>query len=102
MTSQIDGLCIEDDDGIVRVAGELDVANAALLDDRLGREDCPLLLDLRGVDFMDAAAMDVLLRHRERCTARGQEFQLVAWSPAVERVLVLSGMQAIFTSTSTK
>src|SRR5437762_12508947 len=95
----IDGFCIEDDDGgIVRVTGELDVANAALLDRRLAQEDCPLLLDLRGVDFMDAAAMDVLLQHRERCTARGQEFQLVAWSPAVERVLALSGMHAIFTS----
>ena len=88
---------VEDiDDGVVRVSGVLDLANARALDQRLSEEDCPMHLDLSGVEFMDGAAVHVLLAHRERCTGRGQDFQLLAVSPSVERVLDHAGMRPMF------
>lgn len=78
--------------GVVRVTGELDLANADELDQRLAREDCPMLLDLRDVAFMDGSALRVLLRHRDRCAEQGKELQIVAVSRPVRRVLELSDL----------
>ena len=85
-----------DADGTVIVSGDLDVANAAALHRRLSEEDCPLMLDLAAVTFIDGAAIRVLLAHRERCTARGQDFRIVAASKAVTRALDLAGLAPIF------
>src|SRR4051794_23547923 len=83
-------------DRTVRVRGQLDSVSASVLGERLAEEDCPLRLDLSGVTFMDAAAVHVLLEHRERCTERAEDFQLVAVSDAVRQVIELSGMAAMF------
>ena len=83
-------------DGTVIVAGELDLVNAKALDRRLAQEDCPMLLDLTGVTFMDGAVVRILLAHRDRCTARGEEFRIIATSNAVRRVLELCGLSPIF------
>lgn len=84
--------------GVVRVSGELDLANAAQLDQRLGEEDCPVLLDLRNVSFMDGSALRVLLQHRDRCVEQGKELRIVAVSSAVRRVLELSDLDALMSA----
>lgn len=81
--------------GVVRVSGELDLANAEQLDQRLALEDCPMLLDLRNVSFMDGSALRVLLRHRDRCTQQGKELRLVAVSSPVRRVIELSELNGL-------
>src|SRR5689334_20192373 len=84
------------DDGTVIVTGVLDAVNAEKLSARLNEEDCPLFLDLGGVTFMDGAVVHILLAHRDRCTAEGNEFRIIAASEAVRRVVDLSGLTAIF------
>ena len=81
--------------GLLRVRGELDISSAAELEEHLAVEDCPILLDLSTVEFMDANAVRVLLRHRDRCASEGKELRLVAMSPAVDRVLRLAGVSAL-------
>lgn len=84
--------------GVVRVTGELDLANAEQLDQRLALEDCPMLLDLRNVSFMDGSALRVLLRHRERCNAQGKELRIVAVSSPVRRALELTELKGLLSA----
>lgn len=84
--------------GVVRVTGELDLANAEQLDQRLALEDCPMLLDLRNVSFMDGSALRVLLRHRDRCTEQGKELRIVAVSSPVRRVLELTELNDLLSA----
>lgn len=86
------------DGGVLRVAGELDLANAHELDQRLALEDCPMLLDLRDVSFMDGSALRVLLRHRDRCAEQGKELRLVAVSRPVRRVLELTDLRDLLSA----
>lgn len=78
---------------IVEVTGEIDVASAPVLRDRLlgllnrGAED--LVVDLRGVTFIDSTGVGSLLRVYHRQTLLGGSVHFVADQPAVLRVLEL-------------
>jgi anti-anti-sigma factor len=50
----------DEGDGIVVVAGELDLVGAAVLRKRLTRAPAVVVLDLRGVTFIDAAGLRAL------------------------------------------
>jgi anti-anti-sigma factor len=76
--------------GVLRVAGDLDLATLEEFERYLEAEECPINLDLSDVSFMDIAALSVLLRHRTRCAERGEELRLVAVSDAVTRLLRLT------------
>ncbi len=92
-------LSVEDlGNGLLRVGGEIDLSCADELERHLSAEDCPILLDLSSVQFMDANAVRILLRHRKRCAELGKELRLVAMSPAVDRVLRLAGVRALLRS----
>jgi anti-anti-sigma factor len=78
---------------VVGVAGELDVATApALRDSLLGmlnRGVDSLVVDLRGVTFIDSTGVGSLLRLHHRQGLLGGQVHFVADQPAVLRVLEL-------------
>jgi anti-sigma B factor antagonist len=78
---------------VVGVTGELDVASAPALRDRLlalvNRGAPSLVVDLRGVTFIDSTGIGSLLRIHHRQGLVGGSVHFVADQPAVLRVLDL-------------
>ena len=78
---------------VLGVTGEVDVASAPLLRDtvlaRLNRGDHDLVLDLRGVTFLDSTGVGSLLRIHHRAALVGAKVHFVADHAAVLRVLDL-------------
>jgi anti-anti-sigma factor len=78
---------------IVRAGGEIDASNertwhrlvgeAAAVATRPG----PLVVDVKGLDFMGCCAFAVLAAEAERCRRRGVELRLVSCDPGVARVI---------------
>jgi anti-anti-sigma factor len=80
---------------IVRLAGELDVSNAAVLlgPSHLDRPDlCTLLLDLHELTFCDGAGVRALLDFRETQLAHGRFLRVTRINPRVRRVMELCGI----------
>jgi anti-anti-sigma factor len=78
---------------VVGVAGELDAATAPALRDAvlglLNRGVDSLVLDLRGVTFVDSSGVGSLLRVHHRQTLLGGRVHFVVDQPSVLRVLDL-------------
>lgn len=78
---------------VVGVTGEIDVASAPALRDRLlgllNRGTVSLVVDLRGVTFMDSTGVGSLLRIHHRQSLLGGSVHFVADQHAVLRVLDL-------------
>ncbi|WP_330284841.1 anti-sigma factor antagonist [Streptomyces sp. NBC_00588] len=85
---------------VVTVSGELDLESDQLLqqtlNDALDRTSGSLELDLAGVDFCDCAALNVLLDVHDRARASAKRFVLRTTSPAVQRLLALTGVLPLF------
>ncbi len=81
---------------VVGLEGELDLANAALLQraiERAGLETQPMLvLDLQRLQFIDSTGLRIVLSLREGALARGQEFAVTPGSEQVQRLLSLTGV----------
>jgi anti-anti-sigma factor len=83
---------------VVTVAGELDLANAPtlerLLDDVAGRQPQSVLLEFHDVTFVDSSGLRVLVEFRNRFGAQEPptDFLIDGMSPAVERLLEISGL----------
>ena len=78
---------------IVTVSGELDLASAPHLDERLRAcEDGThtVLVDLRGLTFMDSSGLRVILAADARARSRGGRLLLVPGPPGVQRVFQLT------------
>lgn len=78
---------------VVGVTGEIDVASAPVLRDtllaQLNRGVESLVVDLRGVTFIDSTGIGSLLRVHHRQGLLGGEVHFVADQPSVLRVLDL-------------
>lgn len=78
---------------VLGVAGELDAATAPVLRDTvlglLNRGVDSLVLDLRGVSFVDSSGVGSLLRVHHRQTLLGGRVHFVIDQPSVRRVLDL-------------
>ena len=76
---------------VVGVTGEIDVASAPALRDAvlalLNRGADSLVVDLRGVTFLDSTGVGSLLRIHHRASLLGGAVHFVADQPAVLRVL---------------
>jgi anti-sigma B factor antagonist len=82
---------------VVRPCGELDLATAPDLEELvLGRlaDRRPVVLDLRGLSFMDSSGVRVLVAAHARASDGGGELTIVRPEPggAVDRVLEISGV----------
>jgi anti-sigma B factor antagonist len=82
----------------VRVRGELDVAVAPQLEavvEQACRTDRLVILDLSGLQFIDATALGLLMRAAETTSRTGAELALLP-SPAVWRLLSLCALDDRF------
>lgn len=80
------------DDGVLRLAGDVDVSDAALLQACLehAAAEAPIELDLSAVRFVDVAALGAIVSAAAR-TGPGREVCLRGVQPLVRRVLALMG-----------
>jgi len=81
---------------VLALSGEIDIANAALLERRVvelceqgARE---IVLDLRGLSFIDARGLSAALFCKRRCEHEQVSFALVHGSRMVRRLFELSGI----------
>lgn len=77
----------------VLVAGELDIAAAAALRDALvGLGGTPIVVDVTGLEFIDAAGLSALLLGVRRARARGQRLRVRGAHGVVRRVITAGGL----------
>lgn len=80
---------------LVTVAGELDTANAKAFGAFLRAEfdDCghDLVVDLRRLDFLDAAGIGVLVAAAQQLQAAGGVLSVVCDQPKILRLFALTG-----------
>lgn len=88
----------EGDIHAISLTGELDLANAPDVDRELRRVEATdadvILVDLRGVSFIDSSGMKVLVSAAARCRERGR-LVLQSASPGVLRVLGIAGVAGV-------
>lgn len=84
------------------VIGEVDLDCAPMLQDvladNLRLSPGGLDIDLRGIAFFDCSGLNVLLRLRGLAEQFGTELTVTGMTPAVTRVLDLTGTRGLFTS----
>lgn len=81
---------------IIAVSGELDLASSPALQeelDRVATSDSQLVIvDLRGLDFMDSTGLSVLVRAHQRSEEQGRQLAMVKGPQQVQRLLSLTGV----------
>lgn len=83
---------------MVRVAGDVDIANSAELDAQLlaaSSNGGLVVVDLRAVTFMDASGLTVLLNGRRAAIGRGGSLVLENVPPSVSRILRITALDAV-------
>ncbi|MDG4824967.1 STAS domain-containing protein [Asanoa sp. WMMD1127] len=85
----------------IRVAGELDTANAGLLLDEvlalLSRDQLSrMIIDMHLVTLVDSTALGTLVSCHRAAAAAGATLTIQAPSPFVRRVLWVSGLLGLF------
>jgi anti-anti-sigma factor len=77
----------------VRLKGELDIATAPVVRDRvaeLKRRGHHLVLDLRGLSFIDSSGLNLVLRLAAESTQDGWDLSLIPGSSVVQRTFKLT------------
>ena len=81
---------------IITVSGELDLATSPSLEAELERvwasDTEQLVLDLRGLEFMDSTGLSIIVKAHQRLTERGRTLNLVRGPQQVQRLLDLTGV----------
>lgn len=79
---------------VVSLAGELDLAGAATLERELaGLEDSTVVVDLRGLGFIDSSGLRALAVAALRAQGAGRRFALVPGAARVMRVFDVTRMR---------
>ncbi len=79
--------------GLVRLRGELDLANSRELDEQLAAVDLgTTVVDLVELGFVDSSGLAALVAARERSRERGRELVLTRPQENVRRVLEMTGL----------
>ncbi len=85
---------------VMRVAGEVDADNCAALGSSISNEGSrptdALNIDMAETTFLDSSAISELLRIHTSLAADGIGVSIVNPSPAVHRVLEITGLLATF------
>jgi anti-sigma B factor antagonist len=86
---------------VFTLSGELDLASAPELEHELQRaiemERQLVVVDLRGLGFMDSSGIAVLVKAHQRARTVGRSFAVVKGSPQVERLFEITGVDEHFT-----
>lgn len=87
---------------VIVASGEIDLASAARFESAIeGFSGQEVVLDLRGVDFMDSAGLKVLLGQRSRLDESGGALRLVLGEGVVMRLLELTSVSDAFSISQT-
>ncbi|MGH9089447.1 MAG: STAS domain-containing protein [Acidimicrobiales bacterium] len=85
---------------VVSAAGEIDVATAPPLRDRLqaltASGKSTVVVDLLGVTFLDSTALGVLVGALKRCRESGGDLPLVITEPRILKVFEITGLTDVF------
>jgi anti-sigma B factor antagonist len=85
----------------VSVRGELDIATLPELEQVVRSHRSPdlerLVIDLRGLSFLDSMSIELLLRLHEELAEAGAELLVVQGPRAVQRVFELTGLDRVLT-----
>lgn len=83
----------------VRASGELDIAARDALELALTAAEAQgtghVVLDLRGVSFMDSAGVHAAVDSERRCKASGASLRVVPGSDRVQRLFRLTGTETL-------
>lgn len=90
----------EGDRVVLRLDGELDLASVPLLEDAVVNTtlddgdgaELTIVLDLRGLEFIDSTGLRAILLQDKRSTERGQKLALVRGSEQVQRLMRMTGV----------
>jgi anti-sigma B factor antagonist len=86
---------VENGDASLSLEGELDLATATALEDRLNElEDHGskhLTVDLGGLDFIDSTGLRVLIQASARAEQRGHELVLLPAQETVQQIFEVTG-----------
>lgn len=81
---------------ILTLTGELDMASAPLLQSAVEGADLDarerVVVDLKGLEFVDSTGLRVILALRKLCSERGQELAVTQGSQQVQRLLSVTGV----------
>jgi anti-sigma B factor antagonist len=82
---------------VVAPTGELDLSGAAILEDELDRlaaepELATVVLDLRGLEFMDSSGLRLVVMADMRAREAGRRFALIRGGDTVHRVFEITRM----------
>ena len=81
---------------VIALGGELDLAGATLFEDAVARVDeaapAALVVDLRGLEFMDSSGLRVIALAARRAQEHGRRFALVPGKAQVMRVFEITRM----------
>jgi anti-sigma B factor antagonist len=81
---------------IFTVSGELDLASSPSLEAEfervLGTDSEQLVLDLRGLEFMDSTGLSIIVKAHQRLTQDGRTLYLIRGPQQVQRLLDLTGV----------
>ena len=82
---------------VLRLDGELDLASVPTLEnamtDATFDDMAEIVLDLRGLEFIDSTGLRAILLQDKRSTERGQAFALVRGSEQVQRLLDMTHVE---------
>lgn len=85
---------------MLRLHGELDLHYesqvTAEVQRVLGRHPETVAVDLRGLDFMDSSGIRAVVVAERSCRSQGARFLLIRGSEAIDRLLVLCGLERHF------
>ena len=88
----------QDSSATVRAIGELDLATVPALDDQLAElRDAGirrLILDLRGLDFIDSTGLRLILEYDALARNDGFSIALIKGPDAVQRIFEITGTTA--------
>ena len=90
----------ERDRVIVAPSGEFDLSQApavsATLDELVDAGFAHVVVDLRGLSFLDSSGLHTLIGARQTADARGARLSLVAGPPDVHRLFEMTGTEPLF------
>jgi anti-sigma B factor antagonist len=93
------------DRDVVVLRGEYDVSTASALSATLAaaiaRDGTDVVVDMSGVEFIDAATVGVIIRGREFLQERSRSLTLRSPAPCARRVLDLCGVPDVASATAT-
>jgi anti-sigma B factor antagonist len=91
---------------VVSIGGEVDVATAPDLRERLNEsiaEGLPtLVVDLLGVSFIDSTGLGVLIEAMKHTESKGRTIRLAVSEPRILKVFTITGLTDVFDIRATR